>query len=104
MKEQQIKAKITGVFKDNGTITTNEEFTEVIGAVRLDENLAYATISTDRKYTKGLPSYSSASAGVFVSVPCLLNEEDMENAYKFVSDFAEKKLAEKIKELSGGAK
>jgi len=100
-KEVEIKVTTHAIYKESGKIVQQTSDVETVEVVRMDQELPIATISTDRKYTQGLPNYCSASASVFCSVPTYLEESQMEAAYKLASDFCERKLAEKIKELTG---
>ena len=102
MKEKQIKSKVYTMYKEGRVVKSEDEQEEILGVVRLDPEVAYGNISTERSFTKGLPNYSSAKASVFVSVPAALNEEEMEKAYRFAADFCEAKVAEVIKEMGGG--
>ena len=97
--EKEITARVSKVFKKGKLITSDETEVETVAVVRLDPEAAYATVSTDRTYTKNLGNFSSAKIGVFLSVPSPLEENQIEQAYEFVSDFCETKLAEKLREL-----
>jgi hypothetical protein len=97
-EEKQIIGKIYSHFKGDGIARSlNEE--EVVDTMRLQDGAPYCTVSTSRKYVHNLGNYCSASAEVFCSMPTLLNEEEMEKAYAFVSKFCEDKLKTKIAEM-----
>lgn len=99
--EKEIKCQIAKVFKKNKIVTSEEKEVETVAVVRLDPEAAYVTVSTDRSFTLGLPNYCSAKASVFISVPCPLDEDQIEQAYQFVTDFCETKLAAINAELKG---
>ena len=90
-EEKQIEAKIYSHFKKDGKLCVDEDRVEILGAIRTQENVQYCTVSTDRKFS--LP-YGEKGASVFVSIPCILNAEEMEKAYEFAAAFCEKKLKE----------
>ena len=100
--EKEIKAKVVTSYKKSGKLISEEDKTETLEVVRLQDDAPYATVSTDRKATINLGNYSSASVGVFCSAPALLNEEDMERAYKFISEFCESKVKEAVDNITGG--
>ena len=100
MKEQEIKAKVFSTFKDNGKIVDQKEEQIVLDVLRLQDGVVYANVSTDRKVTIGKPNYSSVSFSVFLSVPCVLEEGELDRAYSFVSKFCENKISALVKEVS----
>jgi len=100
--EKEIKAKVVTAYKKSGKLVSEEDKTETLEVVRLQDDAPYVTVSTDRKATINLGNYSSASVGVFCSAPALLNEEDMERAYKFISEFCESKVKEAVDNITGG--
>jgi hypothetical protein len=102
--EKEIKAKVITSYKKSGKLIKEKDATEKLDVMRLQEEVAYVTISTDRKATINLGNYSSASVGVFCSAPALLNEEDMERAYKFISNFCEKRVKQEIENITGDSK
>ena len=99
--EKEITARVSKLFKKGKLITSDETEVETVAVVRLDPEAAYATVSTDRSSTIGLPNYCSAKAGVFISVPAPLDPQQIEEAYKFVTDFCESKIADINKEILG---
>lgn len=90
-KEVQITAKIHSHFKVNGELAGESDTTEVLDTIRLQDGVPYCTISTDRKFSL---QYGSKAASVFCSVPCILNEDEMDKAYAFAANFCETKLNE----------
>lgn len=100
--EKEIKAKVFTSYSKSGKLISKEEKTETLEVLRLQDDAPYVTVSTDRKATIGLKNFSSASVGVFCSAPALLNEEDMERAYKFISEFCESKVKEAVDNITGG--
>jgi hypothetical protein len=99
--EKEIKAKVVTSYKKSGKITNEKDETETLEVMRLHDDVAYVTVSTDRKATINLGNYQSASVGVFCSAPALLNEEDMERAYRFISEFCERKVKESVDNITG---
>ncbi len=100
--EKEIKAKVFTFYKKRGNVVSEEDKTETLEVVRLQDGVPYVTVSTERKATIGLENFSSAGVGVFCSAPALLNEEDMERAYKFISEFCESKVKEAVDNITGG--
>ncbi len=100
--EKEIKAKVFTSYTKNKKLISKDEKTETLEVVRLQDGVPYVTVSTERKATIGLENYSSATVGVFCSAPALLNEEDMERAYKFISNFCESKVKEAVNNVTGG--
>lgn len=103
MKEKEITMYVNKMFKDGKLVTSESSEVEKIAVVRLDPEVAYTTISTDRKLVVNLGSYQSATFSVFMSVPCPMDVtgEQQEEAYKYVSNFCEKKIAELRKQVGG---
>lgn len=101
MQEKEIKVRTSRLFKEGRVVKSDKSEEEVVDVVRLDPEAPYCTISTDRKATVNMGNYNSASVSVFMSVPSLLNDDDIENAYKFVKDFCERKIGEEISALRG---
>lgn len=100
-KELQSYVYVNSMFKKGKVISSEDTEQEKVATFRLEPDAAYTTVSTDRKSTVNLGNYSSASFSVFCSVPCPVDIDQMNEAYQFVSDFCEAKLAEKIKEVKG---
>lgn len=98
-EEKQVVAKVYSHFKQNGVLSASQNEEVLIDTLRLQENVPYCTVSTSRKYVHGMKNYCSASAEVFCSMPAILNEEELEKAYAFVSKFCEDKLSEKIAQM-----
>ena len=101
-KDQPVYVYVNSMFKQGRLVTNEENEQEQIAVVKVDQNAAYATVSTDRKCVVNTGNFSSASFSVFCSVPCPLDEDQMEQAYEFVSNFCETKLSEKVREVNGG--
>ena len=99
--EKEIKAKVFTSYKKNKKLVSKEDKTETLEVVRLQDGVPYVTVSTERKATIGLQNFSSATVGVFCSAPALLNEEDMERAYNFISEFCERKVKESVDKITG---
>ena len=100
-KEVQSYVYVNSMFKKGKLVSKEESEQEKVATFKLDPDAAYTTVSTDRKSTVNLGNYSSASFSVFCSVPCPMDLNQMDEAYQFVSDFCESKLAQKIKQVKG---
>lgn len=102
--EKEIKYFVNKLFKKSGKLIKEENDMAVVATVRIDPEGAYTTISTDRKMTHNLGNYNSCSFSVFMSVPCPLDEDQIEGAYKYVTEFTEKKMEEIMKEIEAAKK
>lgn len=98
IKEVESKVRVNKIFKKSGQLVTEENSEDVVFVSRLPENAAYVTICTDKKKTKNLGNYESCSASVFLSVPCPLDEEQMNLAFEFIDKYTTEKLKEVLGE------
>jgi len=88
--------RVQRMYKMTGTIdeTSDAGFLET---KTFPPNVEPAHIGTSLSMTVNLGNYQSVKVGVFVQVPCLV--EEMDNAYKKVHDVASEKLSDEIEEI-----
>lgn len=98
IKEVESKVRVNKIFKKSGKLVTEDNSEEVVFVVKIPENAAYVTLCTDKKKTKNLGNYESCSASVFLSVPCPLDEGQMDLAFEFIDNYTTKKLKEVLGE------
>ena len=103
MKEKEILMYVNKMFKEGKLVTSESSEVEKVAVVRLDPEVAYTTISTDRKLVVNTGNYTSVTFSVFMSVPCPMDVtgEQQEEAYKYVANFCENRIAELRKQISG---
>jgi hypothetical protein len=91
VESRQSVISVSRVFSSSGTIIQDVETVEKISLPNM-EGVPTATVSADRAVTKNLGNYNSLKIGCFVSVPCYLDPQEMENAMKFCAATAEARM------------
>lgn len=99
MKSEEVKISVNKMFKTGGKLVREETTEDVVFVARIDENAAYSTVSSKKGATINMGNYSSANVSVFMSVPCPLDDEQVELAYEYVTNFVEGKMKECIEDL-----
>lgn len=90
---KEAKVSVRKFFKESGKIVKDSEIEETVEVFRLDPEVAYTSVSAEKKRTIGLPGYSSVGISVFLSVPCPLEDGQIEAAYTFASNFCGERLS-----------
>ncbi len=99
MKTEKVKYS-NNVFTKHGGIVpfASEDEQGELSTVRFEDGDAVAKVSVRSDMPFQIGKFLIAKCGVMVTVPCQLNEEDVENAYQFASKFCEAKLAERTQQ------
>ena len=101
-KDQPVYVYVNSMFKQGKLVTSEEDTQEQIAVVKINPEGAYMDIETSRRVTVNTGNYSSATFSVACSVPCPLEDGQIQQGYEFISDLCESKLAEKVREVNGG--
>lgn len=99
MKEHQSKVVVYRRFNNKGQLVTEQDEREAFETTLFPDAAPVCTVSAERKLTKNLGDYNSAQVGVFVSVPCILDAEELANALAFAGQFAESHLERNLSEF-----
>ena len=96
MLEGKIVMKVTKAFKD-GKLLEQEERTEEIKPVFFPENAAVAKVHVSRDLPFILYGYGgNAKASVHISVPCLFEQSEVEDAVKYATEFCQKEVVDQM--------
>jgi hypothetical protein len=95
----KIKTKIYRSFTNSGKLIDEDDKKDEIDLSLLPDQVPTATVSFDTSLTKNLGNYNSAKVGVFCSVPCVLNEDEMQGALSFAKKFCEDALVPSLNEF-----
>lgn len=93
-KQKESKMFTRSIYKQGRMILKDEE-SEEIEVVRFEDDAATCTVSVDKAITKNLGNYNSLKISGFISVPCYLNDEEIDRAF----EYAAKKLDDRVGEI-----
>lgn len=95
---------ITKSIYSSGRIIKRDEESKVIEVIRMDD-APTVTVSVDKSITKNLGNFNSLKVSAFVSVPCYLNDDEIDRAFQYAGKRATSAAAfllnEELQSLEG---
>lgn len=93
MKEVESHIITRSIFSKGKLLKKDEEIHE-IEVIRMSD-APTAVISVDKSITKNLGNFNSLKVSAFISVPCYLNDEEIDAAFEYAGNRATQ-AAEKL--------
>jgi len=93
-QEKEIRVRITKAFKDGELIPADEQTVDITKtAVTFPEGIKTATVSIGRDFPMMVYGFGgNAKASVHISVPCVLEKSELEDAVKFATKICDREL------------
>lgn len=95
---------ITRSIYSSGRVVKKDEESHEIEVIRMDD-APTVTISVDKSVTKNLGNFNSLKVSAFISVPCYLNDEEIDRAFEYAgkraTQAAEELLNEELQSIQG---
>jgi hypothetical protein len=101
ISEKDCFVNVSKLFKDGKIVASESSEKEKVATIRLDPEAAYATVSKEAKGTVNLGNYQSATVSVFLSVPCPMEQSQIDEAFKYVSEFTSERLNSELINIKG---
>lgn len=87
-----------------GRILKKDDESRTIEVIRMDD-APICTISVDKSVTKNLGNFNSLKVSAFISVPCYLNDDEIDRAFKYAgkraTEAAEQLMNEELQSIQG---